>query len=122
MQPAVPENPAPVVQTEAPVIVANEKTAVDTGLSILSKAHRGLRQTEQVQIKTTSTHALSVVCFCLIFGLRIDMLFDHCSYFSWCLSMTMSDVTYQVKKNIYICQSNGLAYRYVHFTVLESFL
>ncbi|VDO80656.1 unnamed protein product [Onchocerca flexuosa] len=49
-----------MVQTEAPVIVATEKAAVDTGLSILSKAHRGLRQTEQVQIKTTSTHALSV--------------------------------------------------------------
>ncbi|KAM3727503.1 Transcription initiation factor TFIID subunit [Dirofilaria immitis] len=60
VQPAVPENPAPVIQTEAPVIVAAEKTALDTGLSILSKAHRGLRQTEQVQIKTTSTHALSV--------------------------------------------------------------
>ncbi|VDK70581.1 unnamed protein product [Onchocerca ochengi] len=60
VQPAVPENPAPIVQTEAQVMVATEKAAVDTGLSILSKAHRGLRQTEQVQIKTTSTHALSV--------------------------------------------------------------
>uniref|UniRef100_A0AAF5RXX2 Transcription initiation factor TFIID subunit 6 n=1 Tax=Wuchereria bancrofti TaxID=6293 RepID=A0AAF5RXX2_WUCBA len=60
VQPAVPENPAPVVQKEAAVVVATEKAAVDTGLSILSKAHRGLRQTEQVQIKTTSTHALSV--------------------------------------------------------------
>uniref|UniRef100_A0A915PYJ3 Transcription initiation factor TFIID subunit 6 n=1 Tax=Setaria digitata TaxID=48799 RepID=A0A915PYJ3_9BILA len=60
VQPAVPENPAPMIHTETPVIVATEKAAVDTGLSILSKAHRGLRQTEQVQIKTTSTHALSV--------------------------------------------------------------
>ncbi|CAG9535125.1 unnamed protein product [Cercopithifilaria johnstoni] len=60
VQPAVPENPAPVVEAEAPVMVVTEKAAVDTGLSILSKAHWGLRQTEQVQIKTTSTHALSV--------------------------------------------------------------
>ncbi|EFO25376.1 hypothetical protein LOAG_03111 [Loa loa] len=60
VQPAVPENPAPVVQKETPVVVAIEKATVDTGLSILSKAHRGLQQTEQVQIKTTSTHALSV--------------------------------------------------------------
>uniref|UniRef100_A0A0R3RYL1 Transcription initiation factor TFIID subunit 6 n=1 Tax=Elaeophora elaphi TaxID=1147741 RepID=A0A0R3RYL1_9BILA len=60
VQPAVPENPAPVVEAETPVTVATEKAAVDTGLSILSKAHRGLQQTEQVQIKTTSTHALSV--------------------------------------------------------------
>lgn len=65
VQPAVPENPAPVIETEAQVTVATEKTTIDTGLSILSKAHRGLRQTEQVQIKTTSTHALSVVHFYL---------------------------------------------------------
>lgn len=64
VQPAVPENPAPVVETEAPATIATEKAAVDTGISILSKAYRGLRQTEQVQIKTTSTHALSVVRFC----------------------------------------------------------
>ncbi|VBB26790.1 unnamed protein product [Acanthocheilonema viteae] len=60
VQPAVPENPAPVMETEAPITVATERAAIDTGLSILSKAHRSLRQTEQVQIKTTSTHALSV--------------------------------------------------------------
>ncbi|VDN04194.1 unnamed protein product [Thelazia callipaeda] len=60
VQPAVPENPTPVLKVETPVVVASEKATVDTGFSILSKAHRGLRQTEQVQIKTSSTHALSV--------------------------------------------------------------
>lgn len=63
VQPAVPENPAPVVQAEAPVVAAAEKTTVDRGLSILSKARRGLRKSEQVQIKASSTHALSVVRF-----------------------------------------------------------
>ncbi|VDK82612.1 unnamed protein product [Litomosoides sigmodontis] len=49
VQPAVPENPAPVVEAEAPATIATEKAAVDTGISILSKAYRGLRQTEQEQ-------------------------------------------------------------------------
>lgn len=102
VQPSVPENPAPVVQKETPVIVATEKAGFDTGLSLLSKANRDLRQSEQVQIKTTSTHALSVVCF---FVRNFS-----CSYFF----VHLIDVTYHKAKY------NGLVYRYKHIMAFNT--
>lgn len=61
-QPAVPENPTPVVEEEASVSNAGDVPAVGetVGPGILSHAGKTLRKTEQVQIKTITTHILSV--------------------------------------------------------------
>lgn len=61
-QPAVPENPTPVIEEEASVSSAGEAPSdADTGApGILSHSGKALRKTEQVQIKTVTTHALSV--------------------------------------------------------------
>ncbi|MFH4978258.1 hypothetical protein AB6A40_004967 [Gnathostoma spinigerum] len=60
-QPAVPENPVPPVEEETSLATAdglNDTTS--GGPTVLSQAARTLRKTEQVQIKTMTTHALSV--------------------------------------------------------------
>ncbi|VDD89880.1 unnamed protein product [Enterobius vermicularis] len=62
VQPAVPENPTPVIEEEACVSNVGDVPAAGTavGPSIFGQSGRGLRKTEQVQIKTITTHALSV--------------------------------------------------------------
>lgn len=62
-QPAVPENPTPILEEDPTVTsIAEGAEAIDFGPTILSQAGRTVRKTEQVQIKTMTTHALSVVC------------------------------------------------------------
>uniref|UniRef100_A0A0N5A8P7 Signal peptidase complex subunit 2 n=1 Tax=Syphacia muris TaxID=451379 RepID=A0A0N5A8P7_9BILA len=61
VQPAVPENPTPIVEEETTVSNVGDNGAVNTaGPSIFGQNSKGLRKTEQVQIKTITTHALSV--------------------------------------------------------------
>uniref|UniRef100_A0A9J2PGU1 Transcription initiation factor TFIID subunit 6 n=1 Tax=Ascaris lumbricoides TaxID=6252 RepID=A0A9J2PGU1_ASCLU len=60
-QPAVPENPTPILEEDPTVTsIAEGAEAIDFGPTILSQAGRTVRKTEQVQIKTMTTHALSV--------------------------------------------------------------
>uniref|UniRef100_A0A915C3V6 Transcription initiation factor TFIID subunit 6 n=3 Tax=Parascaris univalens TaxID=6257 RepID=A0A915C3V6_PARUN len=60
-QPAVPENPTPLLEEDPAVSsTAEGAEAIDFGPTILSQAGRAVRKTEQVQIKTMATHALSV--------------------------------------------------------------
>lgn len=63
VQPAVPENPTPDVPEEAKIIPSEELPASssDGGPLLLSQMTKAMRKTEQVQIKTTTTHALSLV-------------------------------------------------------------
>ncbi|VDN56883.1 unnamed protein product [Dracunculus medinensis] len=58
-QPAVPENPTPMALDEASGSVAENRTK-DAGPIILTHVGKALRKNEQVQIKTMTTHALSV--------------------------------------------------------------
>ncbi|KAH7720126.1 Transcription initiation factor TFIID subunit 6 [Aphelenchoides avenae] len=62
VQPAVPENPTPDVPEEVKIIPTEETPATsgDGGPLLLSQMTKAMRKTEQVQIKTTTTHALSL--------------------------------------------------------------
>lgn len=62
MQPAIPENPAPEIEPEAPLVNGQEKGAEPTTSSLLlNQLAKSVRKTEQVQVKThTATHALSL--------------------------------------------------------------
>ncbi|VDM37574.1 unnamed protein product [Toxocara canis] len=60
-QPAVPENPTPILEEDASASAIVERIeATEQGPTILSQAAKMVRKTEQVQIKTMTTHALSV--------------------------------------------------------------
>lgn len=56
----MPENPTPMALDEASGSVAENRTK-DAGPIILTHVGKALRKNEQVQIKTMTTHALSVV-------------------------------------------------------------
>ncbi|KAI1724421.1 TATA box binding protein associated factor (TAF) domain-containing protein [Ditylenchus destructor] len=62
VQPAIPENPAPELEPEAPLVNGQEKGVEPTTSSLLlNQLAKSVRKTEQVQVKThTATHALSL--------------------------------------------------------------
>jgi transcription initiation factor TFIID subunit 6 len=62
IQPAIPENPVTIVDDEPMEVTAAEKSTIKRkpGPLLIKEAARKMPKTEQVQIKSTTTHTLSV--------------------------------------------------------------
>lgn len=65
IQPTIPENPVPEIHEETPMEqneLKQDKKA-ENGPLLLNQLAKNVRKTEQVQVKTVTTHTISAVGF-----------------------------------------------------------
>lgn len=66
VQPTIPENPVPEIPEETPMEQSDLKLdkKADNGPLLLGNLVKQVRKTEQVQMKASTTHTISVVTLC----------------------------------------------------------